>query len=461
MFDVPTPKTKNPHESTWDHHGSYQWTYFVDEIKQRIKYFLLQRLHGKNIEVGGGWYLSYPDSVVVDLSSVCLEYNPAKEKLQFDLDTLGEGKKLPYRDHSFNSATLISVWQYLKYPKEVVGELERILIPGAELYLINGQGAGLEECIVGRNRTENLQEFFQELGYDTLIEHIPSCGGRLSEFQSLCVAMPDIDLFGKTSRMWNKEQRKKQDKEVCQDSLIFTNEYIDWEMRNISSKLAKLSSFPVTKYSQEYLERIEAFSKEYNKQTGGIPLVFVEQGFKPELAMLLPDYNFLNGIMFLIGGEGVVENGFNGPENEILKKYDLGFARYCNYFNKSTTTSLLDYCTNFKLKQEDYYRGSRGNEEELRKFANFIASLGLNSFTRQLQQQVYDRLQLNVPDLDEEIQCQRALGYSFATHEHKQERKIDNLISIKQKIKSEKIQTIRTEELDYFPIIPSLRKFIQ
>ena len=63
MFKVPEPKTENPHESTWDHHGSYQWTYFADEIKQRIQYFLLQRLHGKNIEIGGGWYLSYPNSV--------------------------------------------------------------------------------------------------------------------------------------------------------------------------------------------------------------------------------------------------------------------------------------------------------------------------------------------------------------------------------------------------------------
>ena len=31
------PKTKNPHESVWDHHGSYQWSYFNEEIKQRIE----------------------------------------------------------------------------------------------------------------------------------------------------------------------------------------------------------------------------------------------------------------------------------------------------------------------------------------------------------------------------------------------------------------------------------------
>ena len=245
MFKVPKPKTENRHESTWDHHGSYQWTYFADEIKQRIQYFLLQKLNGKNIEIGGGWYLSYPNSVVVDLSSVCLEYNPAKEKLQFDLDTIGEGKQLPYEDDYFSSATLISVWQYLRHPKAVLGELERILKPGAEIYLINVQGAGLEECIVEASRTEILQKFFQELGYDSLIEHIPTFGGKVRELQSVCVAMPDIDLFGEApSRIRNKEQREKQDENLCQDPSIFINEYVDWQMKNVASKLAKLSTFP-------------------------------------------------------------------------------------------------------------------------------------------------------------------------------------------------------------------------
>jgi len=126
-FEVPKPRTKNPHESTWDFHGSYQWTYFGDEVKQRINFFLEQRLHGRNIDVGGGWYLSYPNSTVVDLSSVCLAHNPAKDKLQFDLDELGESRNLPFSENSFDSATLISTWQYLRHPLAVIRELERIL----------------------------------------------------------------------------------------------------------------------------------------------------------------------------------------------------------------------------------------------------------------------------------------------------------------------------------------------
>ncbi|MEA3514494.1 MAG: methyltransferase domain-containing protein [Nanoarchaeota archaeon] len=461
MFNVPESKTKNRHESTWDHHGSYQWTYFADEIKQRINFFLLQRLRGNNIEVGGGWYLSYPDSVVVDLSTVCLNHNPAKEKLQFDLDIIGKGKKLPYKDNSFNSATLISVWQYLQHPKAVLGELERILKPGAEIYLINGQGAGLQECVVGRSRTEYLQEFFQELGYDTLVEHIPAFNGSVSEFQSVCVAMPDVDLFGDApSRIKNKAQRKKQDQEICQDSSKFINAYVDWEMRNITARLAKLSSFPVTRYSQEYLGKIEAFSQKYHEQTGGIPLIFMEHSFEPELAMLTQDYKFLYETMFLMGVTEKVDN-YSETADEMLKKYELGFTRYSNYFNQPTTTNLVEYCAEFEPKQEYYWSGTKGNETELRKFATFISSLGLNSFTRKLQKQVYDRLQPNVPDLDEQIQRQRAFGYKMATYEHKQKRNIDELIAIKKRIEEDGVPTVETRKLDYFPILPVLRQFIK
>ena len=462
MSEVPEPKTENRHESTWDHHGSYQWTYFADEIKQRIKYFLLKRLHGKNLEVGGGWYLSYPDSTVVDLSSVCLEHNPAKDKLHFDLDTIGEGKQLPYDDDSFNSATLISAWQYLRHPKAVLGELERVLRPGAEIYLINGQGAGLEECIVGASRTESLQQFFQELDYDTLVEHIPALDGRVNEFQSVCVAMPDVDLFGEApSKIKNKAQRQKQDEEVCQDPSIFVDAYVDWEMRNQVSRLEKLSTFPVTKFSQDYLERIEAFSQEYHEETGGIPLVFIEHGFEPELAMLLPDYRSFHGTMFLMGVDEAVKNGFNGPEDAILKRHDLGFCRHGNYFDHSTTSALLEYCDGFKPERKDPWRGIRGNETELRKFADFISSLGLNSFTRQLQSQIYERLQPNVSDLDKRIQRQRGFGYYMATYEHKRERNIDKLIEAKAKIESEGIPVVETRKLDYQPIIPALRQFVR
>jgi SAM-dependent methyltransferase len=461
MFDIPKPKTTNMHESTWDHHGSYQWTYFADEIKQRIKFFLQQRLSGKNIEIGGGWYLSYPDSVVVDLSSVCLSHNPAKEKLQFDLDTIRKGNKLPYADGSFDSATLISVWQYLKHPEKVLRELERILVPGAEIYLINGQGGGLEECIVGTGKTESIQDFFKTAGYDTLIEHIPCFDGDVREFQSVCAAMPDKDLFGQVySQIKNKEQRKKQDEEICQNPSIFTNEYIEWEMRMVNSRLSRLSSFPVTQYSREYLERIETFSQEYNKQTGEVPLIFIEHFFEPALAMLTPEYKYLHGTMFLMGVDKQAEN-FSSQVNDLLKKFELCFSRHGNYFKQTSITRLLSYCADFVQKPKEHYSRYDENEANLERFADFISSQGLNSFTRELQEQIYLRLKTNVPNLDKMMQKSKAYGYHFATYEYKQKRTIDELIKIKEEIMSTNVPVVETQKLNYSSLLSNIRQFVR
>ena len=129
-------------EQIWDYHSSEKWVYFAEEDKRLISHFLSERLSGKrNLELGGGWYLSHPGSTVLDLSSVALEHNPAKHKVQFDLDTIKQGKKLPFPDHSFDSATMISVWQYLRCPALVLEELRRVLIPGGKLYVINLRNA--------------------------------------------------------------------------------------------------------------------------------------------------------------------------------------------------------------------------------------------------------------------------------------------------------------------------------
>ena len=97
-----------------DGHSSYQWVYFAEEIKQRISYFLSDKLFGKNLDIGGGRYLTHPRSTVVDISPKALEYNPAKEKVEFDIDMINQGVQLPFPDKSFDHATMISVYQYIK-----------------------------------------------------------------------------------------------------------------------------------------------------------------------------------------------------------------------------------------------------------------------------------------------------------------------------------------------------------
>ena len=461
MSNSSKPKTSNVHESTWDRHGSSKWTYFSDGIKQRINFFLVQKLFGRNIDVGGGWYLHYPNSAVVDLSSVCLANNPATEKLQFDLDELSDDNCLPYTENSFDSATLISTWQYLRNQHAVASELERILKPGAEIYIINGQGAGLQECVVGSGRSENIRKFFQEKGYDTLIENVPSFGKSVDEFQSVCVAMPDIDLFGRTlSRIRNKETRIRKNEEKCQDPLIFQNAFADWELRKRASLLSELSRFPITKYAQEYLERIERFSQECNNKTGGIPLIFLENTIEPELLMLTPEYRSLYETLFLMGEGKPVENKKRDIVENLFEKYDLSFAWHSNYFNFEDTGKLLDHCAKFKLEREDYWGRTCGNQTELRTFANFVSSISLNSFTGNLQKQMYEPLKSNVEDFDLRVERQRAFGYHMATFENKQQRRIDRLILAKRKINGNGIETVGESELNFGPYITLMRDFI-
>jgi len=443
LFEVLKRKTKNPHESIWDHHGSYQWTYFNEEIKERINFFLSRRLHGKNIDLGGGWYLSYPNSTVVDLSSVCLANNPANEKLQFDLNTLGKDKHLPYESHSFDSATLISSWQYLRNPAKVTKELKRVLRPGAEIYIINGQGAGLEECVCGSTRSENVQKFFRIQGYDTLIENIPSFGSDVKEFQAVCVAMPDKDMFGNVpSTIRDKKRRAAENQEICENPSIFQNDFADWELEKRASLLSKISIFPITKCSQEYLERVERFSQEYHEQTKGIPLIFLEHTLEPELFMLTPGYRFLVGTMFLMG-----EEKRSDCVERLLKSHKLSLIRYSNYFNFSSIPELLENCEKCEFSMTG-------------KYTEFISSIGLNSFTKKLQAQIYQRLSPEFRNFNKEIEMHKAFNFHMLTCENKQERRIDELIRVKDKIEKEDIETLGKGKLNYFPYINKMREFI-
>lgn len=267
-------------QEVWDKHGSYQWTYFVEEVKQHIEFFLQQRLAGKNLDVGGGWYLSYPDSDVIDVSPVCLEYNiaPPERKHLFDLDSLAEGQALPFEDKSFDSATFISSWQYLSHPWEVIRELERVLKPGAEIYIINGDGAGLSEMIVNNSCSKDIIKSFEEQGYDTLVEDIPDsegCIGGNGCFRSVCVATPCLENGNKVSKIENKEERL----EIAQNfnPYRFMHEFARAEIETEAEKLEQLNPHPITKYSRELLEKIEAFSKNYVQDTSNVPIFFSDE----------------------------------------------------------------------------------------------------------------------------------------------------------------------------------------
>lgn len=433
--------TNNEFEAEWDRHGSYQWTYFSDEAKSRISYFLNKRLSGKNLDIGGGWYLHYDNSAVVDLSSVCLEHNPAKEKIQFDLDELAKNKSLPYRNNSFDSATFISSWQYLRFPDLVTKEMKRVLKPGAEMYIINGQGAGISECIVNHSRSYDIEKYFISKGFDTLVEEIYH-----NEFKSVCVKMPYTDVFGKkVSIIPKKGQRAAQEES-------FEKDYINFEFLSRKKLLEKLLVYPVTKYSQDLLEKYESFSMEYYEKSGKLPFIFLDRHIKAEFLMSIPDNYCSNDITLVAMKEKEKSNDFSyNLLCEIEKKHNVFFNQCFGYFGYDFIEDMMRDCKRNRLN----------SWEKFESLINFISSYPLNSVTKKYQKIIYSELKKNKEDLDEEILKANARRYSFAAYNYKNNSLIKELIARKKRIEEEKIETVCQKRMNFKECLPYLKNYIR
>ncbi len=426
----------NRNEEEWNRHGSYQWTYFDETVKKRICYYFSERLKGRNLDLGGGWYLYYPNSVVVDLSGVCLDYNIAEEKIKFDLDDLGKGEKLPFSKNSFDSATMVSVWQYLNHPNKVVDELERILKPGSNFYIINGEhGHGVREFVVNEYKPGLIKKYFERKDYDTLVENIPVRGSP-DEFKSVCVATHYKTLFGERMSFINNKEE--------QESWNFNKKYKEYEVKKRTELLEKLSRYPVTKYSKKYVKRVELFSKEFHEKSGLIPLVFLENSIPPEIHMLTKD-SLLSNTIVVIGEEEKKHD--DSCLYELRDKHNLFISQYYGYFNHESINQIIKYCSNFDEC-----------EYSLKRIINFLTAIPLNSFSKNLQKRI--RSSLNVEDLEKRITKTRARGYAWASSEHKQRTKIQKLIERRKKIWKNKDNIIGHKFLHYKKYLPYFKEHI-
>jgi|GEM_PF-2310655 len=448
----------------WDKHGGYQWTYFDEKIKQHIEYFLLQRLHGRNLEVGGGWYLSYPDSDVVDVSKVCLDYNlaPKERKHLFDLDGIAKGKKLPFEKHTFDSATLISVWQYLPKPWPVVKELERVLKPGAEMYLINGDGAGVSELIVNQTRSSDIEESFRKRGYGTLLEPIPDSQGGTGEFNSVCVALPRRIGGKRVSRVKDCKRRRKAVESFSGSA--FLENYGEWELGTKLSKLRQLEEYPITAYSRGLLERIEEYGRDYERETGDWPVFFLNHSSRIEFDMSVPD-DIGNYDMEAVG----IKDAACVSEPENISKRDLWFGRCHGYLPVSFNGTLKDAQENLKKAMErlseprqGWYDSGREEDKRLvRKAVEFLACPKLNTFARRFGEALesvlkpYSRLNLNSL-----LKAETASKLEFLAYQHKQRRCVDELIARKKELESEPGLVAGTGKLELGKYVPYMRRYV-
>lgn len=410
----------------WDRYSEWQWVYFAEEIKQRISYFLSDKLFGKNLDIGWGRYLSYPHSTVIDVSPKALAYNPAKEKVEFDLDDIHKGKQFPFPDHSFDHATMISVYQYLKGWKQLRDELMRILKPGSELYIINlnGGGSGLSSdgVLQGPTHISSIKADFDEAWFTTLVENIPF-HSDITQTQSLCIAMPGIDLFGPNNwNIRNQDERIEKNKihsryrpfylqienrygEVDDAAIddetkhtdVFTAEYSKWELKKMNDLFYKIATYPVTEFSLNYRKFFEAFTEECLATTECMPII--------------TSYTYNDIDIDMLEGKLVLEPSIhvlgrtNKPSDEevkdvmeIAKKYGLTPWARSNPFKWDTIEEIVDYYTK-REKEKEYsplsecFRKKWFSKNEQYSLTSFLAQIPFNGVTKNLQNRLYTLIQ--------------------------------------------------------------------
>ena len=449
MKEAPLPPASKPNEAEWDRHSSYQWTYFAEPVKERISYFLSQRLGDDNLEVGGGWYLSHPGSTVVDISAEGLKHNPADHKIQFDLDDLGTGSHLPLPDDSFDSATFVSVWQYLEHPEAVLAEMARVIRPGGEMYLVHGRGAGIEELKKGASTPEEVQAFFQQRGLDTVMEDIPTADNKTGEFRSVCVAMPGANVFGETvSVVRNKAARVAENAAIQRDPQLFSEGFIYHDLHERARALSQLRTFPITQYSLDYRERIEAFTKEYQEKTGLAPLIRADLVTAPEIGMLIPERSSPYFTISTIGEQQISDSLLS----ELTQKHGIELTQHIGLLGRLTMEELGVLLGSIDTVSEDTQEG-RMNLRVVNTLVGILASIGTNSSVRELQEVIYQPLLAAVPDLDERIKNRETLKYKYLTSNYKQKRIITDTIQLKQQIIAGEHEIVGEGSLDVTDIM--------
>jgi len=130
----------NNSKKFWDAEA-YTWLMKMPrKLRDIIKQELLKRTElGKlNISLGSGSYPYIEESVLLDFSREMLKTVPPikfKARLEYDL----ERGILPFKNNSFDTATMVFIIDYVKNLKLLLKEVKRILKPKGKLILINAK----------------------------------------------------------------------------------------------------------------------------------------------------------------------------------------------------------------------------------------------------------------------------------------------------------------------------------
>ncbi len=124
-----------PHGSKFWDIESFGWLGNIPQkVRESVSYELSKRIaKGRTLSLGSGNYPYIDDSVMLDYSEEMLNSaDKSNKKILYDLNN----QQLPFKDISFDSATLVFVLNYLEAPKQLFMEIRRILRKNGKLIII-------------------------------------------------------------------------------------------------------------------------------------------------------------------------------------------------------------------------------------------------------------------------------------------------------------------------------------
>ena len=153
--------------------------YYGDEkIDEVIGKHLDKRLMGLNLNLGSGFTNHYSNSVNLDISFYSLALNDKKGVL-YNLNKINYDNSLPFKEGSFNSASMIGLWPYLKNPEKIFLELQRVVKSEGRVIIVNPNGLGVDKLRLRKSDSDSIIDETSRYFYRTYIEEVPFEGRKI------------------------------------------------------------------------------------------------------------------------------------------------------------------------------------------------------------------------------------------------------------------------------------------
>ncbi len=122
----------------WSRYALAEWPFGQFDELDALRVLFFVRVHGRSLDLASGRSPYYTPSIAIDSNLPMLLRNPARVRILADLDGLGRGEELPFKN-AFDTVTLCFAEIYLEQPALVYAQARHALKPGGRLLVLNGK----------------------------------------------------------------------------------------------------------------------------------------------------------------------------------------------------------------------------------------------------------------------------------------------------------------------------------